>query len=133
MNPNRLAFAVAATIVCALNPPIAASAAASDYEFRLVKTDIKQSNDATVAVRLIDKRTGNPVPDAVVFATRMDMAPDGMEAMTSPVEAMPSREPGVYEFRTDLTMAGGWRFSIAAKVQGETETVESKLELKAVE
>jgi len=133
MNPNRLAIAVAATLASAFYTPSAARAAAADYEFRLVESDIKKGDGATVAVQLIDKRTGNAVADAVVFATRMDMAPDGMEAMTSPVEAMPSWEAGVYVFKTDLTMAGGWRFSIAAKVQGETETVESKLVFKAVE
>ena len=53
--------------------------------------------------------------------------------MTSPVEAIPSDEPGVYRFRTNLTMAGGWRFSIAAKVQGEPATIESRLVLRAVE
>jgi hypothetical protein len=111
----------------------AAKAAPKDYQFQLVDNEIKQSDGATVAVRLIDKRTGNPVIDAVVFATRMDMEPDGMEAMTSPVEAMLSNEPGVYRFRTNLVMAGGWRFSIAAKVQGEAETVESRLVLKAVQ
>ncbi|QPC88807.1 heavy metal RND transporter (plasmid) [Mesorhizobium sp. NBSH29] len=111
----------------------AAEAGPKDYEFQLVDNEIKQGDGAPVAVRLIDKRTGNPVTDAVVFATRMDMEPDGMEAMTSPVEAMPSNEPGVYRFRTNLVMAGGWRFSIAAKVQGEAETVESRLVLKVVQ
>ncbi|TIW32548.1 MAG: hypothetical protein E5V72_32715, partial [Mesorhizobium sp.] len=70
--------------------------------------------------------------DAVIFATRMDMAPDGMEAMTTSVEAMSSDQPGVYRFKTNLMMAGGWRFSVAAKVQGEPDTVESKLVFKAV-
>jgi hypothetical protein len=111
----------------------AAKAAPEDYEFQLVEREIKQGNGATVAIRLIDKRTGNPVADAVVFATRMDMAPDGMETMTTPVEAMPSDESGVYRFKTNLLMAGGWRFSIAAKVQGEAETVESRLVFQAVE
>jgi hypothetical protein len=110
----------------------AAKSAPEDYEFQLVESEIKQGDGATVAVRLIDKRTGNPVADAVVFATRIDMAPDGMETMTTPVEAMPSDESGVYRFKTNLLMAG-WRFSIAAKVQGEAETVESRLTFKAVE
>lgn len=110
-----------------------AKSAPEDYEFQLVKSELKQGGGATVAVRLLDVRTGNPVVDAVVFATRMDMQPDGMEAMTTPVEAIPSDEPGVYRFRTNLIMVGGWRFSIAAKVQGETGTVESRLVLKAVE
>ena len=60
-------------------------AAATDYEFQLVETQIKQG-DAVVAVRLVDKRSGKTVPDAVIFTTRMDMAPDGMEMMATTVE-----------------------------------------------
>lgn len=111
--------------------PQAAKAAPEDYEFQLVQNEIKQGDGAVVAIRLVDKKTGKPVENAVIFATRMDMAPDGMEMMTTTVEPMPSQEPGVYRFKTNLTMAGGWQFSIAAKVQGEPETVESKLVLKA--
>lgn len=110
-----------------------AFAAASDYEFQLVETTIKQGDGAVLAVRLLDKRSGTSVPDAVIFITRLDMAPDGMAMMTTPVEALPSTEPGVYRFKTNLTMAGGWQFSVAAKVQGEAETVQSQLVLKAVE
>ena len=122
-------LALASVIACSA----IALASSDDYEFQLVENEIKKGTGAAIAVKLVDRRTGEPVANAVVFATRMDMAPDGMEAMTSPVEAMPSTEPGVYRFRTDLTMAGGWRFSIAAKVQGETETVKGRLEFKAVE
>ena len=59
------------------------------------------------------------------------MAPDGMPTMTAPLEQVPSTEPGIYRFKTNLTMAGGWRLSLGAKVQGETGTVENKLVLKA--
>lgn len=106
-------------------------AASQDYEFQPVSTDVKQGQGSLVSVRLIDKRTGKPVPDAVIFTTRMDMAPEGMEMMTTPVEAVSSAEPGVYVFKTDFTMAGGWRFKLAAKVQGEPDTVQSELVLKA--
>lgn len=109
----------------------AALAAGSDYEFRLVEGAIKQG-EAVVAVRLIDRRSGEAVADAVIFATRLDMEPDGMEMMTTPVVALPSTEPGVYRYKTTLTMAGGWRLSLAAKVQGEAETVQGKLVLEAV-
>lgn len=110
----------------------ASFAGAKDFEFQAVQTDIKQGPGATVAVRLVDKRTGKTVPDAVIFTTRMDMAPEGMETMTTPVEAAVSTEPGVYTFTTNLTMEGGWRFQIAAKVQGEPETVQGELVLKAM-
>jgi hypothetical protein len=106
-------------------------AASRDYEFQPVSTDVKQGQGSLVAVRLVDKRTGKPVPDAVIFTTRMDMAPEGMEMMTTPVEAAISTEPGVYAFKTDFTMAGGWRFKLAAKVQGEPDTVQGELVLKA--
>jgi hypothetical protein len=125
----RMAMLVLASVIVAFQ---AAKAAQEDYEFQLVRNEIKEGGDAVVAVRLFDKRTGAPVDNAVVFATRLDMAPDGMEAMTTPVEALPSDEPGIYRFKTNLIMAGGWRVSIAAKVQGETETVERRLEFKAV-
>ncbi|MEY9629006.1 FixH family protein [Sinorhizobium fredii] len=106
-------------------------AAATDYEFQLVKPEVPQGPEATVAVRLIDKRTSKPVPDAVIFSTRLDMAPEGMEAMTTSVEEMPSAEVGVYTFKTNLSMEGGWRFKLAAKVQGEADTVQGELVLQA--
>lgn len=108
-----------------------ARAAIADYEFQLVEAAPK-AGEAILSVRLVNKKTGKTVPDAVIIATRIDMEPDGMGSMTSTVEAMPSVEPGVYRFKANLTMAGGWRLSLGAKVQGETGTVESKLTLKAV-
>ncbi len=117
------------TLACSFMAATAAKAAPQDYEFRLVETEIKQGDGAVVAVRLVDKRSGAPVENAVIFATRMDMEPEGMEAMTTLVEAVQSTEPGVYRFKTNLVMSGGWRFSVAAKVQGEDGTVESRLVL----
>lgn len=104
---------------------------ATDYEFQLVKNELKKG-DAVIDVRLIDKRNGSPVSDAVIFAKRIDMAPDGMAGMDMPIEQEVSGEPGVYRFKTELSMAGKWQLSLAAKVQGETGTVENKLILKAV-
>jgi hypothetical protein len=54
-----------------------------------------------------------------------------METMTTPITAMPAETAGQYRFAADLVMAGGWRFSIAAKVQGEPETVSAEIELRA--
>ena len=106
-------------------------AGADDYRFEIVSTDHRVGSGVTIELRLTDLRTGQPVEGAVIYATRMDMAPDGMEMMTSPVTALPAEVPGTYLFSADLTMAGGWRFSVAAKVQGEPETVSAELELRA--
>ena len=102
-----------------------------DYRFELVQQEAKVG-EAVLSVRLLDKRSGKPVPDAVIFAKRIDMAPDSMDEMTSKIEQLPTTEPGVYRFKAKLTMAGGWRLSLGAKVQGETGTVEDKLVFKAV-
>lgn len=103
-----------------------------DYEFRLVQNELKQGNGIIVTVQLVDKRSGKLVPDAVIFAQRIDMAPDGMENMALPIEAIPSTESGTYRFKTNLVMAGGWRLSLGAKVQGETGTLENKLIFKVL-
>jgi hypothetical protein len=111
----------------------AAMAGASDYVFEPVKADVKQGNDAVVAVRLVHKPTGKPVSDAVLVSTRIDMAPDGMPTMASPLTPLPKQEPGIYAFKTKLSMEGRWLLSIAAKVQGEPETVVGKITFKATE
>ena len=101
-----------------------------DYEFQLIDQAVKKG-DAVISVRLVHKPDGKPVPDAVIFATRLDMAPDGMQEMATKIAPMPSTEPGVYKFKATLTMAGGWQLSLGAKVQGEIGTIENKLVLKA--
>ena len=131
MQPE-LKFGAAVLTLALLAATPLAMADAADFEFRLLEPSVQQGDDVSVTVRLIDRRSGNPVADAVIFATRMDMAPDGMESMTAPIEAVPSTVPGIYSFKTNLVMEGGWRFSIAAKIQGEVETVESRLILEVV-
>ena len=101
-----------------------------DYEFQLIDQAVKKG-DAVISVRLVHKPDGKPVPDAVIFATRLDMAPDGMQEMATKIAPVPSTEPGIYKFKATLTMAGGWQLSLGAKVQGETGTIENKLVLKA--
>ena len=106
-----------------------AQAAATDYALVLVKTTYPVGSGAVLDLRLTDTRTDAPVVGAIIFATRIDMEPDGMAMMTSPVAALPAGEPGLYRFATDLTMAGNWRFSVAAKVQGEPDTVQAQIVL----
>jgi len=109
-----------------------AQADIKDYEFTLIAKGIKKG-DAIVSVRLIHKPDGKLVPGAVIFATRLDMAPEGMEAMKTPIEpAQRNAELGIYRFKVDLSMEGEWRLSLAAKIQGETGTLENKLILRAL-
>jgi hypothetical protein len=124
-------FAAALTAGVNLCGP-AAVAGANDYEFQTVAAETKKGDDVVVAVRLVHKPTGKPVDGAVIIRTRIDMSPDKMGDMVSPVAAVDAKEPGTYAFKTDLPMAGRYLFSLAAKVQGEPETVTGKVILKAV-
>ena len=119
-----IAMAMAITFVAQ------AVAGAADYAFEAVSPKLKKGDDVTVAVRLLEKSTNKPVTDAVIAKTRIDMGPDGMPTMDSPLTPMPSNEHGVYGFKTSLPMAGHWELSIAAKVQGEAETVRGDVTVK---
>jgi len=102
-------------------------AGANDYVFEPVKTEIKSSNVATIAVRLLHKPSERPVTDAVIVQMRIGMAHDGGAEMDTAFVPLASPEPGVYAFMAPLTMAGSWFLSIAAKVPGEPETVVGKI------
>src|SRR5437868_2061153 len=120
-----------AAIALAVTVSVTTFAAASDYVFEPVNAQVKKGDDVIVSVRLKHKPTGNPVTDAVIVQTRIDMSPDAMGEMASPLTPMPSTEPGVYSFKTDLSMQGRWLLSIAAKVQGEPDTVVGKITFRA--
>jgi len=128
MKISRIAAIAAALALSNLVAP--AFADIKDYEFQLVQNEAKKG-EAVIAVRLVNKKTGKAVPDAVIAAKRIDMAPDGMAEMATRIDQLPSTEPGVYRFKANLSMEGRWQLSLGAKVQGENGTVENKLVLKA--
>jgi hypothetical protein len=125
------AFVAALITLSAAAAPSIARADIKDYEFELVQPTVQAGPDKIVTVRLVNKKTGQPVSDAVIFASRLDMAPDGMQEMVTRLTPMPGTEPGTYRFKATFSMAGHWQLSLGAKVQGENGTVESKLVVTA--
>ena len=109
-----------------------AKAEIKDYEFRLVEPTVAVGKDKIVTVQLLNKKTGKPVPDAVIFTTRLDMAPEGMPEMATKIGPEPgAAEPGSYKLKATFGMEGKWQLSLGAKVQGETGTVEGKFVITA--
>jgi len=133
MRTATPARAIAAALIglSLAGAPRIAFADINDYEFQLVDPTVQAGADKIVTVKLMNKKTGKPVSDAVIFASRLDMAPDGMQEMVTKVTPMPGTEPGTYRFKATFSMAGHWQLSLGAKVQGETGTVESKLVVTA--
>jgi len=127
---KRYGRAAVATAVLTLIIAVPARADIKDYEFQLVSQEVKKG-DTIVTVKLVHKPSGRVIPDAVIFVKRIDMGPDNMASMTAPLEPVAGGEPGIYQFKTNLDMAGRWALTLGAKVQGETGTVQSKLIVNA--
>jgi len=100
-----------------------AHAAGKDYRFEVVQAKPAGKNLTDVAVKLTHISDGKPVTGAVIFQTKVDMGPSGMGEMTGKVTPQPADPAGLYHFRTETGMAGTWALTLAAKVQGETDTV----------
>lgn len=133
MNKLHATRALWAALICIdfAGSATIAHADIKDYEFQLIDQSVTAGTDKSVTVRLVNKVTGKPVPDAVIFAVRLDMAPDGMQEMATKIVPVPGAEPGTYKFKATFGMAGRWQLSLGAKVQGETGTVESKFVITA--
>lgn len=116
------AAAFACAIIVAFIPS-AAIAAAQDYRFEAAGRPVKSGKSTVVKIRLVHIPDGKAVPGAVVFQTRFDMGPDGMESMTAPAKLVRSNDPNLYQLEVEPQMGGNWALSLSAKVQGETETV----------
>jgi hypothetical protein len=133
MKTTNSSRALAAALLATLSGGASTAALADirDYKFELVDQSVQAGPDRVVTVRLVDTKTGKGVPDAVIFATRLDMAPDGMQEMATKVVQVPGMEAGTYRFKATFGMAGRWQLSLGAKVQGEVGSVESKIVITA--
>jgi len=102
------------------------------YEFQLIEDEFQIGNRVVIPVRLLDISTGELVPDAIIFANRIDMTPEGRPERDSDLAALPSSEPGIYVFRTNLLEVGNWQLMLVAMLPGITGMVEGRMVLKAV-
>lgn len=125
---SKASFASATALACALVfGTVQAHAAATDYRFELAgKPEPSSAGKSVVPVRLVHVPDNKPVTNAVIFESKADMGPAGMAVMTAPVKAMPPQN-GVYRFEVAPSMTGVWAVTLAAKVQGETETIRGSI------
>ena len=105
-------------------------AAPKDYRFEMIGTPAAANGKSVVQLRLVHVPDKKPVTGAVVFESKADMGPDGMPTMTAPANVLPETTPGVYRVEVQPDMAGNYAISVAAKVQGEPETVRGSVTVK---
>ena len=105
-------------------------AAPKYYRFEMIGTPAAANGKSVVQLRLVHVPDKKPVTGAVVFESKADMGPDGMPTMTAPANVLPETTPGVYRVEVQPDMAGNYAISVAAKVQGEPETVRGSVTVK---
>jgi hypothetical protein len=105
-------------------------AAAADYHFDVAEVKPAGPGKSDVTLRLTHTPDKKPVSDAVIFQVTADMGLDGLPTMAAPAKALPASKPGLYVIEVEPGMAGNWALQVAAKVQGEAETVRATLPVK---
>jgi hypothetical protein len=130
LHHARRPFAGVCLIATAAFMAAPVCAASTDYRFEIVQVQSGEPGKSNVTLRLVHIADAKPVTGAVIFQSTADMGPDNMPTMTAPVKAMPAPQPGIYTFQIEPGMAGNWELKLAAKVQGEAETVRATLPLK---
>jgi Cu(I)/Ag(I) efflux system membrane fusion protein len=113
--------------------PLNRAAAQDAPAFEAVKSEVTVGKNIRIELKLAGIE---PVPasqDITVEKSRLDMGPDGMEAMAAPLKPLPGASPGVLAYQADLAMAGRWAFSITARIKGRDEPVTSTVIFAAVE
>ena len=110
-------------------------AAAKDYRFELTGAPQKHGKGmSVVSVKLVHLPDSKLVAGAIIVQSRADMGPISMAAMTGPIKPLPEEPSGTY--RSEIQNGSVWKkpdnwaLTLAAKVQGEPETVRGNVVVK---
>lgn len=128
-------FAVGAAVLALVffMPQQSGFAGPDEPRWEAVQSDIPTGKAVRLEVRLTTTGGAPIVSGITVKSTRLDMGPDGMEAMTAPLEQVTGSAPGVIAFETEIVMAGRWALTIAANVEGQPRPVSGVVIFTAAE
>ena len=121
--------AIATSIFMMTGPILSGCSAEEAPRWEAVNADISVGTATRLEVRLI----GADATAVTVTATRLDMGPDGMAMMDTPLTPVTSDTPGVFAYEADVSMAGRWGLTISAIVAGRQEPVEGVIVFTASE
>ncbi len=103
------------------------------YIFELIENEVSVGNRIEFSVRIIHKETSEPVTDAMIFADRIDMTPDGKPDRSTELAALSSDTPGIYRYRANLVESGNWQLTLMTMIPGAPTMIEGKMILKAID
>ena len=113
--------------------PAIRSTVPSGPGWEAVNSAVTTGKSVRLEVRLKGLSATSPADGVRITATRLDMAPDGMATMMTPVRVLPPPAPGVVAVEADLSMAGRWALSLTADVAGETSPVRGIVVFRATD
>ncbi len=109
-----------------------ASGNPDNYIFELINDEVPLGNRIEFSVQILHKATGEPVTDAMIFADRLDMTPEGKPDRSTHLAALTSDTPGIYRYRANMVEAGNWQLTLMTMIPGAPTMVEGKMILKAI-
>jgi Cu(I)/Ag(I) efflux system membrane fusion protein len=132
--PKASAIAVLVAVAAAAGIWSVTGAQSQAYKFDTVSDEISVGEGVRIEVRLLDP-SGKPVPAGVIdiVSTRLDMGPDGMAMMDTPLTPVPVDSADVMAFETKIVMAGRWALTIEVEVDGVPAPVKGVVIYTAVE
>ncbi|MBO6634879.1 MAG: FixH family protein, partial [Parvibaculum sp.] len=127
-------IAVLVAVVATVGIWSVAGAQSQAYKFEAVPDEISVGEGVRIEVRLLDP-DGKPVPseNVDIVSTRLDMGPEGMAMMDTPLTPLPAGSADVLAFETKIAMAGRWALAIEVRVDGVPEPVKGVVIFTAVE
>lgn len=123
---------LAATILIFFYPGLPALFADQAHRWEAVTAEVAVAPDQRLSVRLIGPN-GAPVDGVEIIEARLDMAPEGMAAMDTPLTVEQTGEKGTFSYRADFTMAGRWALHLKARFPGQSEVVADEVILTAID
>lgn len=138
--PGRTALGMLAAALISFSSAACAAGRSQDYRFEVVDQPVAVSAHSEFNVKLTNTSTGQPVEDATITKSRLEMTmphtahkgPMPMSTeMGGEVKPLGTPSPGLYRLMGDVSMPGTWKLNIVATVPGEAQPVEGTATFKA--
>src|SRR5687767_13969868 len=102
-----------ATVVFFFLPALPALLAVEAYRWEAVTSEVAAAPGQQFSVRLIGPDDA-AVGAVEIIDARLDMSPEGMAAMDTPLTRESADAAGTFGYRADFTMAGRWALHLKA-------------------
>lgn len=133
--PRRQALGLIAAALISFSAAAHAAAQSREYRFEVVDQPVAVSAHSEFNVKLTKTSTGQPVENATITRSRLEMTmthpphksptPGPMTTkMGGEVKLLGSPSPGLYRLMGDVSMPGTWKLDVVATIPGETQPIE---------